>query len=114
MTPETFRKMALALPETCEAAHGGHPDFRLGKKVFASLGYPDNAHGMVKLTPEQQQRYMSSEPAVFSPAAGAWGRGGSSVVTLRGATQALVRQALRDAWRNVATPTLLKKHRDKV
>ncbi len=28
MTPNEFRKMALSLPETTEATHMDHPDFR--------------------------------------------------------------------------------------
>jgi hypothetical protein len=30
-----------------------HPDYRMGGKIFASLGYPNGEHGMVKLTPEE-------------------------------------------------------------
>ena len=51
MTPNQFRRLALALPGATEGAHGGHPDFRVGGKVFASLGYPDATLGMIKLTP---------------------------------------------------------------
>ena len=35
--------MALSLPEATQGAHGGHPDFRVGNKVFASLGVPEKA-----------------------------------------------------------------------
>jgi len=52
MTPNQFRRLALALPDATEGAHGGHPDFRIGGKVFASLGYPDATLGMVKLAPD--------------------------------------------------------------
>jgi hypothetical protein len=37
MTAEEFREMALSLPETSEAAHMGHPDFRVGGKIFATI-----------------------------------------------------------------------------
>ena len=67
-----FRRMALSLPEATEGAHMGHPDFRVRNKIFASLGVPDAAWGMVKLTPEQQDMLMAAEPAAFKPAAGAW------------------------------------------
>ncbi len=67
MTPETFRKLALALPGAQESAHVGHPDFRVRGKVFATLGYPDGAWGMVKLTPAQQQALVRAHPAVFRP-----------------------------------------------
>ena len=47
MTPNDFRKLALALPETEERAHMNHPDFRVAGKIFATLGYPDkiSRHG---------------------------------------------------------------------
>jgi hypothetical protein len=51
-----------------------HPDFRVGGKIFASLGYPDDKHGMVKLTPEQQRTFQHKAPGVFQPCAGAWGK----------------------------------------
>src|ERR1700740_1614505 len=54
MTAEEFRKMALSLPEASEAAHMGHPDFRVGGKIFATLSPPGQGWAMVKLTPEQQ------------------------------------------------------------
>ena len=60
----------------------GHPDFRVRDQIFASLGVPDAAWGMVKLTPEQQEMLIAAEPAAFKPAAGAWGRRGSTHVRL--------------------------------
>ena len=64
-----------------EGAHMGHPDFRANGKIFATL-YPDGEHGMVKLTPEQQQDFMSTDDDVFAPASGAWGRQGCTTVRL--------------------------------
>src|SRR5262245_20824159 len=49
MTAEEFRSLALSLPETAEGAHMGHPDFRVGGRIFATLG-PGEAWSMVKLT----------------------------------------------------------------
>jgi hypothetical protein len=40
MTAAKFRSLALSLPEISESAHMGHPDFRVGGKIFATLG-PD-------------------------------------------------------------------------
>ena len=80
MTPAAFRKLALSLEGAMEGAHGGHPDFRAGGKVFASLGYPGAEWGMVKLAPEQQQMLVSAEPGMFVPVKGTWGlRGATSV-----------------------------------
>ncbi len=101
MTPEAFRRLALALPGAVESAHGNHPDFRAAGRVFASLGYPDDAHGMVKLKPEQQAEYIERMPHVFQPVKGAWGRGGATVVDLAAARPAMVQAALHAAWTSV-------------
>ena len=50
MTATGFRRIALALEGAVEGAHFGHADFRVGNRIFASLGYPDRSHGMVGLT----------------------------------------------------------------
>src|SRR5262245_13753431 len=54
MTIARFRKIALSLPESIEGAHHGTTDFRVKKRIFATLGYPDANWGMVKLTVGQQ------------------------------------------------------------
>ena len=51
----------------------GHPDFRVKKKIFATLGAPDAGWGMVKLTPEQQKQFVCAEPNAFVPVKGGWG-----------------------------------------
>ncbi len=48
MTARQFRRFALGLPEVEERAHMGHPDFRVGGKIFATLSYPDKSTGMLK------------------------------------------------------------------
>src|SRR5215204_5852451 len=78
MSANRFRRVALSLPEVVEGAHGGHPDFRVGKRVFASLGYPDKDWGMVKLTPEQQSVLVEAEPEIFRPVPGGWGKQGNT------------------------------------
>jgi hypothetical protein len=106
-TAAVFRRLALALPGAIEGVHGGHPDFRIVNKVFASLGVPDAAWGMVKLTPEQQEMLMGAEPDVFTPAPGAWGRRGYTRVHLAAADQATLKSALAMAWRNTAPGKLV-------
>ena len=106
MTAEEFRKMALSLPEASEAAHMGHPDFRVGGKIFATLSPPGQGWAMVKLTPEQQESFVQAEPAVFEPFNGAWGRDGATKVHLRVAKKGSLRPALVFAWRNRAPKRL--------
>ncbi|MEO7725580.1 MAG: MmcQ/YjbR family DNA-binding protein, partial [Chthoniobacterales bacterium] len=62
-----------------------HPDFRVGNKIFATLGYPDAEWGMVKLTPHHQAELLRAAPETFHPAAGAWGRSGSTIIRLSSA-----------------------------
>jgi hypothetical protein len=100
MKPAEFRRIALGMQDAVEGAHMGHPDFRANGKIFATL-YPDGQHGMVKLTPEQQSEFMSSNPASFAPAAGAWGRQGCTTVELRTVDEAALGEAMTLAWQNV-------------
>ena len=108
MTPADFRRLALSLPEAIESSHMGHPDFRVGGKIFASLGHPNREFGAVMLTPEDQDVFRKARPKVFTPAAGAWGRAGSTQVRLGRAPQGLVRDALAAAWRRRAPKELLR------
>jgi len=94
MTPDDFRRIALELPEAVEGTHMGHADFRVGNKIFATL--PDDATGMVKLAPEQQELFMRVDPA-FIPAKGAWGRQGCTLVLLAKVSEDLLRDALTAA-----------------
>src|SRR3954468_14518124 len=102
MSAKSFRRIALALPEAAEGAHQGHADFRVGKRIFATLGYPDKAWGMVKLTPEQQSVLVEAEPEIFRPVPGGWGKGGATNVRLAKAHPTTLKSALTMAWRNIA------------
>jgi hypothetical protein len=98
-----FRRLALGFEGAVEKAHMGHPDFRAANgTIFATL-HADNAHGMVKLTPEQQVRFVSDHPGAFAPAAGAWGRGGSTIVTLAAADTETLGEAMTLAWQAAVT-----------
>ena len=102
MTATQFRKLALSLPDVVESSHQAHPDFRVRNKIFATLGYPDERWGMVRLAPDQQATLLRSQPAVFRPAVGAWGRSGSTVVLLSAAKLAQLRPVIRQAWEHVS------------
>src|SRR5205823_13527167 len=108
MTPDDFRKLALRFPEAIESAHMRHPDFRVGGKIFATLGYPDENWAVVKLKPDEQKKFVRDNPEVFRPVKGAWGRQGNTNVYLPAATTHAVYKALAAAWRNTAPKKLLK------
>jgi hypothetical protein len=108
MTADEFRSLALSLPEATESAHMNHPDFRVRGKIFATLGYPNESWGMVKLTPEQQRLLVQTQPDAFEPVKGGWGRRGCTTVHLNAATAETVRSALIEAWRNIAPKRLVQ------
>jgi hypothetical protein len=101
MTPEQFRRLALALPEVVEGEHHRHPDFRAHGQVIASL-HPDGERAMVKVPVPLQQQLVASDAAVFAPATGAWGRAGCTMLVLGSAKVAVVRDALANAWQFAA------------
>jgi hypothetical protein len=109
VTATDFRKLALALPEAEERAHMDHPDFRVGGKIFATLGHPDKSCGMVKLSPEDQHYFSKAEPDVFIPVKGAWGRSGATSVHLKAARKETLSKAIEAAWRNTAPKRLVQK-----
>lgn len=107
MTTADFRRLALALPGVEESSHMGHPDFRVGKKIFATLGYPDARFGTVMVAPHEQEMLVRDHPRAFIPVAGAWGRAGSTSVNLSVAPRRAVTLALESAWRRRAPAKLL-------
>ena len=104
MTEDDFRSLALSLPEAEESSHMNHPDFRAGRKIFATLRSPAEGWGMVKLTPDQQEMFVKVAPGIFQPVKGGWGRQGSTNVNLKNAKKKITREALMTAWTNVTSP----------
>jgi hypothetical protein len=108
MTPNEFRELALSFAEAIESAHMRHPDFRVGGRIFATLGYPDENFAMVKLSADDQKEFVRTNPRVFTPVKGAWGRQGATNVHLPSATTNIVRKALTAAWHRAAPKRLSK------
>ena len=84
MTANDFRRIALGMDGAIESSHMNHPDFRANGKVFATIHH-DHESGMVKLTPDQQQRFVQDDPKSFTLESGAWGRAGSTKIHLASA-----------------------------
>ena len=105
MNADEFRTAALKVPGAVEAAHMNHPDFRVNGKIFASLGYPDECWGMVKLTPVQQRSFMKKSPNAFKPCSGAWGARGATNVHLASTGKRLLIEALKAASKNIINTT---------
>ena len=97
----TYRRLALALPGAVEGAHMGAPDFRIDGRIFATLAYSAKGLGTLMLMPEQQAEFLADAAEYFTPAAGAWGRKGSTLVRLD-APESVLAGALETAYRNIA------------
>jgi hypothetical protein len=79
-----------------------HPDFRAANgKIFATLN-EDETRGMASLTPDEQFEFMKRAPEVFVPAAGAWGRQGSTMIVLAKAGEDIVGEAVTLAWKRIS------------
>lgn len=117
MTPDTFRRLALSLPEASEGRHGGHADFRVGgKKVFASLDAQET-HGNLRVEPGRLAALSARWPSVFAAHNGAWGAQGWTRIALAalddaGAApeRAETIEALWVSWRIAAPPALAHLH----
>lgn len=107
MSPNTnsaeFREIALSFAGGTEGAHMQHPDFRANGRIFATLAYPDESTGMVKLALQDQKRLVELHPQSFYPAKGAWGLQGSTMVRLDQIDRDVLAYALDLAWQNSAT-----------
>jgi hypothetical protein len=101
MIDDHYRELALEFPGVVESSHMNHPDFRVGGRIFATLG-SKHRRGGLKLMPEQQEILMDAHPHWFTPAEGAWGRRGWTYVGLDGIDEETLRSALLMAWRNTA------------
>ena len=97
MTPDEFRRLALALPDAVEGEHMHHPDFRANGRIFATL-LPDGERGMVKVSPLRQRELLRDHASAFAAGSGAWGRQGCTLVQLAEVSAAVLRDALTDAW----------------
>jgi hypothetical protein len=107
VTETTARRIALACPEAVEGSHQGHPDFRVGGRIFMTL-WPGQRRAVVKLAPADQQALAQMDPAAFS--IGGWAHQGWTQVNLAQVNAAQLRALADAAWRTVATKKLLERH----
>ena len=105
MTANDFRRIALSLEGAEEGSHMGHPDFRVGGHIFATLASQHLGYGNLMLTPELQADFVGELPDVFVPIAGGWGRMGSTHIRLAAANEDVLAGALRTAWKLRLEPT---------
>ncbi|GLS29272.1 Predicted DNA-binding protein, MmcQ/YjbR family [Mesorhizobium albiziae] len=107
MTQAEFRDLALSFPESRQGGHFDVTDFRVAKKIFATLREADG-RAVLKLAPDEQQLLMETSRGMFEPVKGAWGLKGWTRVLLDSADRETVRHAMTMAWKSVAPRKLLR------
>lgn len=98
VTAEGFRQQALSLPRALEKPILGSQEFRVRDKAFATLGWPQAGWAVVRLTPDDQARFLARSQAL-SPEPGGRGRRGVTRVRLAGLDEALLEPLVTAAWR---------------
>jgi hypothetical protein len=96
------------MKDAIESAHMGHPDFRVHGSIFATI-HPDHQWGMVKLTPDQQEKFVRENPATFVPESGVWGRQGCTGVRLDAVDEDTLGEAMTLAWQNTAKKRVVER-----
>ena len=92
ITVATARKIILSMPEAEESRHMGHPDFRIRKKIFATL-WPDENRAVVKIP--DPTVWSHSSHSVFST--NAWSKHGWTNVHLQHVSTAMFRELVEDS-----------------
>ncbi|WP_020519204.1 MmcQ/YjbR family DNA-binding protein [Catelliglobosispora koreensis] len=106
ISPEAVAEIALSMPGAHQGSHFTTIDFRVSNKIFCSL--PKPGHMGMRISPAEQAALLQEDPETFSPASGAWGKQGWTVVKLETADPKQLRELITDAWRGVAPKKLLK------
>ena len=99
MTAADFRRIALSFDGAEEGSHMGAVDFRVGRRVFATLASVKDGFGNLMLTPDVQAEFVNEAPGVFLPVAGGWGRMGFTHIRLAKANRDVLTGALHTAWK---------------
>lgn len=107
MNTAEFRSMALSFPEAQELPHFDLASFRVRKKIFSTLSEKEQ-RVMVKLSLIEQSVFFASDPNVFYPVPGSWGKGGATYVDLKKVKKRMMKEALTQAYCHVAPKKLGK------
>lgn len=98
---ETFRKLALALPNASEEPHFERTSFRVNKKIFATL---DVKKSLVCLLfdPIQQSVFSAYDKSIIYPVPNKWGQKGATYVELKKVRKDVLKDALEQAYNKIA------------
>jgi hypothetical protein len=64
ISPERVRELVAQLPDAIEGVHHGHPDFRVRKKIFATLSEKED-RAALRLTHLEARALAQDQPGVY-------------------------------------------------
>ena len=97
VTATRLRELVSALPNTAEGAHHGHPDFRVKKKIFATLSEHED-RAALRLTHIEARALAERSPDMYRLVSDREPIGWVSVL-LDKADDAELGDLLEEAWR---------------
>jgi hypothetical protein len=99
VTAAIVRKLALAMPEAVEASHFDVADFRVRKKIFATIHPGGKTGALLRLDPDLCQQLAERDPETFERV----GAGGRALkVVFARVDRAEYAHLLEEAWRAIA------------
>jgi hypothetical protein len=105
---ETFRTLALSFPDTVDMPHFELVSFRIKKKIFATLSL-EKQRAMLKLSLIDQSVFCSFDKNMIYPVPGTWGKKGCTYFELRKMKKEMLKDALTQAYFNVAPKSVPEK-----
>lgn len=105
VTIDTFRKLALSLPEATEEPHFEKTSFRVKKKIFATYDEAKN-RACIKLSEIDQDVFSTVDKATIYQVPSKWGKQGWTFIELKKVKKELFTDALKAAYCEVAPKKL--------
>jgi hypothetical protein len=99
MTPDALRTLVLRFEGVREQTTFGVHEFRLKDRAFITLGSPEAGWAMIKLSANDQARFVARSNAL-SPEPGGRGARGATRVRLVELTEDVASAVLKAAWRH--------------
>jgi hypothetical protein len=97
ITIQTFRDLALSLPETVELPHFERTSFRVNKKIFATLDLEKNL-ACLMLSEIDQSVFEAFDKTIIYPVPNKWGKKGATYVALDKVAKDVLEDALITAY----------------
>jgi hypothetical protein len=101
ITPDKIKQLALAFPEAVQSSHFDVTDFRVKKKIFATIHPTGKTGVLLHIDPDQRAALAENEPETYQL------RGSALQVVFAKVSVAAYKQLIEQAWRNTAPKKLV-------